>query len=179
MNLDRRDRDRRENAEQWLLRAAPDVRVALDEWTRGVAVLVAGRSWDAVRVPYALLDPAFHRATEPSTLRAWITQQHLVGPSFCDPYRPFAYFLVPPGTDREWPRGTFAVAAGLECLGGTEPYVRHVGVPRTDRTAPPGLFWLMPPDSVGSRYVDARHLISVLRARQQEEPVELVQGRHL
>ncbi|CAL9471643.1 hypothetical protein SUDANB145_02839 [Streptomyces sp. enrichment culture] len=172
------DREHREAARQWLLRAAPDVRGALDEWTRGVALLVAGRSWDAVRVPYTLLDPNFDHDTEPSTLRTWVTRQRLNGPVFCDPYRPFVYFLVPPGTDREWPRDVFKVA-GLECLGGTEPYVRHVGVPPVDRTERPGLFWLLAPDGVGFRHVDAGHLIAVLRERQQEKSAEPAQERLL
>lgn len=158
------ERGRRETAERWLLRAAPDPALALEEWGRGVAVLVAGQAWDAVRVPYAVLDSTFNRGTQPGELRACVARLGLDGPVFCDPYRPFLYFLVPPGTDRDWPRETLA-RARIECLGGTEPYVHHVGVPRVDRTERPGLFWLLPPDSGRPRHVDAAHLVDVLCER--------------
>ncbi|MFB0617206.1 hypothetical protein [Streptomyces sp. AGS-58] len=156
------DDARRRAAERWLLRAAPSEETALKEWDSGVAVLVAGHSWDAVRVPYRLLDPTFDYDTEPEALRVCVTRLRLVGPAFCDPYRPYTYFLVPPGSDAHWPREEF-VADEVECLGGTEPYVRHVGVPRVDRVKRPGLFWLTPPDTVAFRYVDPTHLLFVLR----------------
>ncbi|CAL9614419.1 hypothetical protein SUDANB1_05697 [Streptomyces sp. enrichment culture] len=165
----------RASAEQWLLRAAPDEQVARDEWSCGVALLVAGRIWDAVRVPYEVLDPSFDGDTNPATLRTWIASMRLVGPSFCDPYRPYVYFLVQAGTDRVWPAGEFE-AVKVECLGGTEPYVRHIGVPRIDRIKRPGPFWLVPPDRVAHRHVDAAHLLNVLRERLRQPVAEPAHG---
>lgn len=166
----------RESAEQWLLRAAPDEQAARDEWTRGVALLVAGRTWDAVRVPYGVLDPSLGLDTDPATLRACVARLRLVGPIFCDPYRPYVYFLVQAGTDAEWPAEEFA-AVKVECLGGSEPYVRHVGVPPVARTERPGPFWLVPPDRVAYRHVDAAHLLDVLRERLRQAAPEAEPAR--
>jgi hypothetical protein len=163
------DRARRKAAEQWLLRAAKDPQDALNEWNRGTAVLVAGRNWDAVRVPYTLLDPAFTYETEPDTLRTLITRLRLVGPSFADPYGSHTYFLVPPRTDKTWPHAELT-AIKVECLGATKSYMHHVGVPSLGRTERPGMFWLMPPDSAPFRHVDATHLLAVLRERRLPAP---------
>jgi hypothetical protein len=157
------DRGRRAAAESWLLATAPQRATAAMEWTTGgVAVLTAGVRWDAVRVPFKLLDPAFDGGTAPNVLRSRLEELHLVGPVFCDPYRPHLYFLVPPGTDRDWPADFTPV--GVQCLGGTQPYIRHVGVPRLDQIATPGPYWLYPLDLGDRWHVDARHLYTVLRA---------------
>ncbi|MEU6421123.1 hypothetical protein [Streptomyces spiralis] len=130
-----------------------------------MAVLTAGVIWDAVRVPYGVLGVDVEQGNEPEALRARLEELGLSGPAFCDPYRPFLYVLVPPGTDREWPL-TLA-PAGVECLGGTRPYVHYVGVPRVDRLGPPGLYWVTLPDG-SSRFTDSRHLFQVLHARLEE-----------
>ncbi|MGW2445784.1 hypothetical protein [Streptomyces sp. NPDC001675] len=156
-------RTHRAEAEQWMLQATDTPHTAAMEWTtHQVALLTAGRVWDAVRLPYVLLRPDFERDTRPEELRRRVAELQVEGAMFCDPYRPFLYVLVPPGTDRRWPDDL--APAGVECMGGTAPYIRHVGVPRLDLLAPPGLFWLVPPDSGGRRLADAQHLYEVLRA---------------
>ncbi|WP_331733925.1 hypothetical protein OG345_40785 (plasmid) [Streptomyces sp. NBC_01220] len=165
------ERARRTQAHNWLLAAAPHLPTAMTEWnTQGVALLTAGATWDVVRAPYALLDPAFERTTEPDALRHRLAVLEVAGSVFCDPYRPHFYFMVPAGTDREWPR-TLGTAA-VECLGGTKPYIHHVGVPRLDRAGQPGPFWLTPPDCDGPRHVNAPHLYEVLQeCAARPEPV--------
>ncbi|MFB9464544.1 hypothetical protein [Streptomyces cinereospinus] len=161
--LSGRDRARRLAAYHWLLESAPHRDTAGMEWTRyGVALLTAGIRWDVVRVPYEVLHPSFARDTAPRDLTQRLGELGVIGPVFCDPYRPFAYFMVPPRTDQQWPRDL--AAAGVECLGGTRPYVYHVGVPQVERAAPPGLFWLAPPDEAKRQYVNPEHLHQVLHA---------------
>lgn len=158
------ERQRRTQAEKWLYAAATSREVAASEWAgQGVALLTAGTMWDAVRVPYAVLDPNLERDTAPARRR--LNELQLAGPVFCDPYRLYLYVLVPPSTDRQWP-STLA-PAGVVCLGGTRSYIHHVGVPRLDRTAPPGPHWLTPPDGTG-RLTDFQHLYQVLHARAGE-----------
>ncbi|RPE39710.1 hypothetical protein EDD90_2727 [Streptomyces sp. Ag109_O5-1] len=138
------------------------------EWTSyGVAVLTAGLVWDVVRAPYTVLDRRFDRDTDPEELRREVKALE-VGAVFCDPYRPVLYFLVPPGTDRYWPQEVGP--AGVGCLGGTLPYVHHVGVPRLDLISPPGLFWAVPPDYGGRVLADPKHLYRVLHERSSEPP---------
>ncbi|MFE4421299.1 hypothetical protein [Streptomyces sp. NPDC056817] len=164
--LRRHDWDRFTTAQEWLYRAAASRETAGNEWTQqGVAVLTAGVMWDAVRIPYAVLgvDPEQEHDTE--ALRGLLAELKLSGPAFCDPYRPFLYVLVPPGTDRQWP--LTLSPAGVECLGGTRPYVHYVGVPRVDRLQPPGLFWVTLPDG-SSRFTDPQRLFQVLHGRVQE-----------
>ncbi|MEU1372002.1 hypothetical protein ABZ454_38835, partial [Streptomyces sp. NPDC005803] len=157
------ERDRRATAYTWLLAAAQDGKVAMMEWDRhGTALLTAGVTWDAVRVPYALLDPTYDRDTEPAVLRRRLAELEVDGPVFCDPYRPHLYFMVPAGTDQSWPRTL--VPAQVEILGGTRPYIHHVGVPRPNRVEPPGPYWLTPPHDEVRRHVAASHLYEVLQA---------------
>ncbi|WP_330462113.1 hypothetical protein [Streptomyces sp. NBC_00775] len=157
------DRERRAVAEAWLSQAATSREAAGMEWTeQGVALLTAGIVWDAVRLPYAPLGADLDRDADPDQLHRRLDELRVTGPVFCDPYRPHLYVLVPPGTDREWPR-TLA-PAGVECLGGTRPYIHHVGVPRLDLISPPGPYWVTLPDGTG-HLTDPQHLFQVLRAR--------------
>lgn len=157
------DRERRAAAEGWLFRAATHQQTAAKEWNQqGIALLTAGIVWDAVRVPYTPLGADLERDADPDHLRRRLAELGVIGPVFCDPYRPFLYFLVPPGTDRVWPRDL--APAGVECMGGTQPYIHHVGVPRLDRTAPPGPYWLALPDDTG-QLADPQHLYQVLNAQ--------------
>ncbi|MEU3441434.1 hypothetical protein ACOZDF_09265 [Streptomyces griseoincarnatus] len=154
-----------EPAARWLLRAAPDTETALAEWDdHGVAVLVAGWAWDAVRVSYGTIGYDFDGLARPEDLRGLLDKLSLAGPAFCDPYRAYAYFLVSPGTDREWPHGELA-RAGVECFGAHSEYVHHVGVPRVDRIDRPGPFWLVTPDRTAKEHVDATALADVLLER--------------
>ncbi len=161
-------REQRAQAEAWLYATAKDPQTAADEFTRqGVAILTAGIVFDAVRVPLGVLDPALDRETEPSVLRQRLHALRLFGPVFCDPYRPNLYFLVPPGTDRQW--SDTLNRHLVECMGGTKPYTRHLGVPRIDFVAPPKgtpskMYWLSPPDA-GNRLVNPQHLYQVLTQR--------------
>ncbi|MFH9672880.1 hypothetical protein ACH4L5_11505 [Streptomyces sp. NPDC017405] len=158
-------RIRRAEAAQWLLRAADSPSAAAMEWQRhGVAVLTAGRQWDAVRAPYSAIGREFGRDTSPEVLRRRLTELGVAGAVFCDSHRPHVYFLVPPGTDRHWP----ADAGEAQCLGGTPPYVRLVAVPRLDIVSLPGVFWLTPPDTGEPRLVDPEHLVQVLHASAAE-----------
>ncbi|MET8957659.1 hypothetical protein ACWEO4_41005 [Streptomyces sp. NPDC004393] len=168
------DQAQRAAAETWMYRAAKSRQEAGTEWRQqGIALLTAGIVWDVVRVPYAPLGADLERDAEPEQLRRRLQELHVPGPVFCDPYRPYLYVLVPPGTDREWPR-TLA-AAGVECLGGTRPYIHHVGVPRLDLISPPGPYWLTLPDGTG-RLTDPQHLFQMIRAgvaeaaKQQDAP---------
>ncbi|MFD5568989.1 hypothetical protein [Streptomyces cadmiisoli] len=161
--LPRPERERRAAAYEWLLTAAPDRQTAISEWrSPGVALLTAGVEWDAVRVPYDVLHPGFDRATTLQELVQRLGELKVGGSAFCDPYRPFMYLLVPPRTDKDWPRDL--ASARVECLGGTQPYVHHVGVPRLESVAPPGPFWLTPPDVIPQRHADPEHLYAVLHA---------------
>ncbi|MFF3517726.1 hypothetical protein [Streptomyces sp. NPDC002573] len=169
------DRERKAAAEAWLYRAATSSQAAGMEWSQhGIALLTAGIMWDAVRVPYAALGADLERDAGPERLRRRLHELQVAGPVFCDPYRPFVYVLVPPGTDREWPR--MLTQLGLECLGGTRPYVHHVGVPRLDLISPPGQYWLTLPDGTG-QFTDPQYLAHVLQAgireaaKQQDAPV--------
>ncbi|WP_329223474.1 hypothetical protein OG352_39020 [Streptomyces sp. NBC_01485] len=157
------DRERRAEAERWLLRAAECAYEAACEWAeQGVTLLTTGVVWDVVRAPYRLLDPAFDCRTGSDALRRRLTRAGVSGAVFCDSYRPALYFLVPPDTDRKWPN-TLA-AAGVQCFGGSRPYVHHVGVPSLGRALPPGPYWLLSPDNGGIRHVDPEHLYRSLCA---------------
>ncbi|MEU2426871.1 hypothetical protein ABZ619_38665 [Streptomyces sp. NPDC007851] len=162
---DQAERDRRAAAHDWLMQSASHRHRAGLEWTySGVAVLTAGVTWDVVKMPYAAFDPRFDWNTPAKELRQRLEELEVAGPAFCDPYRPYVYALVPPGTDRKWPQDL--TAAGHECLGGTRPFVHHVAIPSLNRSEPPGLFWLTLPDPLGEHpHVDPGHLCKVLRGR--------------
>ncbi|MFF5860892.1 hypothetical protein ACFY8B_35745 [Streptomyces sp. NPDC012751] len=161
---------RRQAAQTCLLRSADDPGKAAGEWRSwGFALLTAGVTWDAVRADYDVLHPDFDRSTDRDRLAERVDELSLVGPVFCDPYRRCAYFLVPPGTDKWW---TEAKTLTVECLGGTRPCMRWVGVPVLDRIRPPSYFWLVPPDCASRQYVDPNHLHKVLHAALSSEPVQ-------
>ncbi|MEU6339302.1 hypothetical protein ABZ839_33810 [Streptomyces cellulosae] len=158
----------REPASLWLLGAAPDVETAVAEWdTNGVAVLVERRAWDAVRVPYGALGFDFDGLARAEDLRGLLDKLGLAGPLFCDPYRAYLYFLVPPGSDRDWPHGAMA-RAGVECFGGHSEYVHHVGMPRVDRTDRPGPHWLVTPDCTARQHVDPAVLLGALEKQSRK-----------
>ncbi|MFH9663346.1 hypothetical protein ACH4NF_34370 [Streptomyces sp. NPDC017248] len=113
-------------------------------------------------MPYTVLHTEFDYNTKPGALRQRLDELQVHGAVFCDPHRPCLYAMVPPGTDQHWPRAL--ARAEIDCLGGTQPYIWHVGVPRIDITRPPGPYWLLPPDSVGRRHTDPEHLYEALHA---------------
>jgi hypothetical protein len=158
-------KQRRDAAENWLRRSATTV-TNEDSWSRGVMLLTAGITWDAVRMPYTALNPAFGQDASSDTLRLTLKTVRLSGPVFCDPHRACLYVLVPPGTDREWPSDF--VKAGVECLGRSGPLAHYVGVPALDRTECPGMYWLAAPDVVSFRHVDPHRLRQVLNERTAE-----------
>ncbi|MFF4750516.1 hypothetical protein ACWD5R_17885 [Streptomyces sp. NPDC002514] len=153
--------ERRAAAEAWLHRSATTV--IDDDWAHDVVLLTAGIAWDAVRLPYTVLDPDADVGTPPDAMRVTLKRLRLAGPVFCDPYRDCLYVMVPPGTDRGWP--SRLVDAGVECLGRNGRLGHYVGVPVLDRTEPPGPYWLAAPDVVAFRYVDPHRLRQVLDDR--------------
>lgn len=155
------EHDQRAAAQEWLCRAAEDRDVAAREWSQdGCALLRGGVLWDAVRAPFAAIDPNLTWDTDATELRRRMAELELFGPIVCDPYRPYFFFLVEPGTDAWWP--TVLDVAKVECLGGTPPFKRVLFIPHIDRVKPSRLYWLMPPDGTG-QLVDARHLYALLR----------------
>jgi len=171
------EREQRALAEKWLLKAAEDRSVAAAEWYRqGTAVLRAGTMWDAVRVQLPALGPDLGHEATSDVLRRRIHELDLHGPVVCDSARrPMVlYFFVPPGTDRDWYK---AVAIpGVECLGGTAPYIHRLGVPRLDRQEPPTQYWVTPPDGTGQLVAPGR-LRSLLRSRADEAQARAEAGR--
>ncbi|MFF8994070.1 hypothetical protein ACF09H_29920 [Streptomyces sp. NPDC014983] len=156
------DRERRLAVEDWLLKAARNRQTAAAEWGhQGVALLTAGRVWDVVRAPYTVLTPTFDRNAAPGELRRRVLELRVPGAVFCAYYRPHLYVLVPPGADRHWPHRD--CPPGVECLGAAQTYMHYIGVPRLDRTEPPGPFWLIPPDH-RRRLADPEQLYAALRA---------------
>jgi hypothetical protein len=119
-------------AVEWLAAAAPDPDICRWEWERsssGIALLPAGRIWDALIVPGELgritLDVLLRLVPEP-------------GPVLADSGDSRVGFFVPPGTAARW------VGTGVRTAGpGAWLAVPHPG--RTGR----GLRWLVPPDGSG------------------------------
>ena len=119
-------------AVEWLAAAAPDPDGCRWEWERGstgIALLPAGRIWDALIVPGELgqitVEVLLRMAAEPGPVLA-DTGGHRVG------------FLVPPGTAARW------VGSGVRTAG-TGAWL---AVPHPVRGGR-GLRWLVPPDGSG------------------------------
>jgi len=119
-------------AVEWLVSAALDPDTCRWEWERsttGIALLPAGRIWDALIVPGELgritLDVLLRMVAEP-------------GPVLADSGDFRVGFLVPPGTAARW------VGTGVRTAGPGA----WLAVPHPGRTGP-GLRWLVPPDGSG------------------------------
>ncbi|MFJ7418015.1 hypothetical protein ACIQXD_05300 [Streptomyces uncialis] len=111
-------------ARAWLAAADPNPDHA-ERWltNTGVSLLPLGITWSAVKT------------AERTGLRV-VTD--LDGPAIHDGTGRAVYFLVP--TTTEW------TSPGGELLGGPSCWL---GVPAPDRTEPPGVYWLTPPDGSG------------------------------
>ncbi|AYA18550.1 hypothetical protein DCW30_05965 [Streptomyces alfalfae] len=126
---------------EWLARAQDGPDHARAEWkTSGVALLPLGRRFDAVRMPEPLVHAALD--TQFLTEAAEGLARRLLGPVIYDGRTMGGtyYALMQPYAARYWPHDDKAPWLGL----GT-----YLGVPRLDRTEPPGTHWVVPPQAVG------------------------------
>ncbi|WP_338895474.1 hypothetical protein WBG99_06935 [Streptomyces sp. TG1A-60] len=98
-------------APRWMCAYSPEVRTVL-----------AGRWWNAVRVPVVLGAPALKSLADES------------GAVIKDGYGGILYWLIPPGAATDWR------LTGVQVLGPGS----HVAVPPLRRTSGPGLFWRVP-----------------------------------
>lgn len=124
-----------EAAVEWLVSVAPDPDACRREWERdprGIALLPAGRRWDALLLPGELGRP---------TLDVLTRLIDGPGPVLAGTGGARIGFLVPPGTVAHW------VGTGVRGAGrGT-----WIGVPYPGRTAAVGgVRWLIPPDGRGT-----------------------------
>lgn len=122
---------------RWLASSLGDPSSALQDWQDGrPAIVRSGVKFDAVRMPQELVHAA--AASSAGDVIAATLAEILDGPVIRDPYSWF-YALVPPQTTETWlsPRAT-VLGRGA-----------WLGVPRVDRTAPPGVHWAVPPVRVG------------------------------
>ncbi|MFJ2898640.1 hypothetical protein ACIO87_27580 [Streptomyces sp. NPDC087218] len=123
-----------EAAVEWLVSVAPDPDACRREWARdprGIALLPAGRRWDALILPGELGRP---------TLDVLTRLIDRPGPVFADSGEARIGFLVPPGTVAHWV-GTGVRGAGRGAW---------IVVPYPGRTAAGGVRWLIPPDGGGT-----------------------------
>lgn len=94
-------RERLLAVEQWLLDAADNELAARQQWRKdGIALLRCGRSFDAVRIPLAIIEAAAgseHRIM----IAAYLHEALLGGPAFVDGSRNLVYCLVAP-TANDW-----------------------------------------------------------------------------
>ncbi|WP_447037597.1 hypothetical protein [Streptomyces sp. DSM 118878] len=121
----------------WLAHTQGNPAHAWDEWeANGVALLPLGRRFDTVRIPEALVHAALG-ATAPREVAALLAQ-HLGGPVIYDGRTMGGtyYALMRPRLARGWKHQEQAPLLS----DGT-----FLGVPRLDRTEPPGTHWVVPP----------------------------------
>ncbi|MEV8016904.1 hypothetical protein AB0O76_11255 [Streptomyces sp. NPDC086554] len=110
---------------------------ALSEWsTWTVALLPLGRLFAAVRIEERLVHAAAG-SVEPESVADYLAGRLQLGPVIHDSGNRHYYALVPPdaGPDVEQP--------GVQHLG----VDTWLGVPRPDRTQPPGTYWSVAPRS--------------------------------
>ncbi|MFJ4921096.1 hypothetical protein [Streptomyces sp. NPDC088725] len=124
-------------AARWLASSLTQPAVAGQDWRDGrPAILRTGIVFDAVRMPQELVHAAV-RGTADATVAAALAAT-LRGPVIRDP-GVWYYALVPPKTTENW-RSLLATVRGRGSW---------LGVPRPDRTAPPGIHWSVPPETAG------------------------------
>ncbi|MFD4995003.1 hypothetical protein [Streptomyces buecherae] len=114
-----------------------------------VALLPAGRRWDAVRTSMVVARRAFEMLDVSERCAAIV-----------DPLTAAAYWLVPAGQASvvpQWKRLGRHVA-----LLGPGPGTHYVGVPSALRHAGPGLHWRLPRDWSGRYLVQPQHLGAIL-----------------
>lgn len=115
-------------ARRWLAEADPDPAHAHRWWeAQSVALLPVGKTWDVIKVPAA----HGRRAIETAGLVIPVIDEGRTGGHL--------FFLVPVGTAAVWD------LQGTVGLGDTA----YLSVPVPTRNAPPGPYWLIPPDGSG------------------------------
>ncbi|QUI32421.1 hypothetical protein H9W91_17305 [Streptomyces alfalfae] len=139
----------------WLAHAQDGSEQAWLEWeTSGVALLPLGRRFNAVRMPEPLVYAALD-TTEPQEVARFLTQV-LAGPVIYDGRTMGGtyYALVEPREQTDEPRAWKHEGAAPLLSDGT-----FLGVPRLDRTQPPGTHWIVRPafegDLCSERWVAA------------------------
>ena len=121
----------------WFARSRPTPEQAHREWREsGVALLPLGSRFDAVRLPGPLVQAALG-VTAPQEVSARLSPL-VEGPVIYDgrTLGGSYYALMKPCRPRAWKHQ------------GTAPRLGHgtyLGVPRLDRTGPPGTYWAVPP----------------------------------
>lgn len=146
---------------QWLVSCLREPAVALRDWSGGRhAILRTGVRYDAVKMPEQLVHAAVGSPAEATVADALATR--LRGPVIRDPGGVY-YALVPPQTTETW-LSPSAVVLGRGAW---------LGVPRPDRTEPPGLHWSVPVTDT-RRVCDAGVVAEFLRVgRERCEDVRL------
>ncbi|WP_041983690.1 hypothetical protein [Streptomyces sp. AcH 505] len=123
---------------RWLASLLRDPETARIDWQDGrPAMLPLGAAFDAVRMPQELVHAMAASSVEDAVTST--LAEILDGPVIRDPHSWF-YALVPPQTTETW-LSPLATVLGRGAW---------LGVPRVDRTAPPGVHWAVPPVQVGS-----------------------------
>ncbi len=142
--------DSRTSVADWLAYARTDPAAVHREWAeRRVAMLPLGTHFDAVRLPTDVLHAAL--GTDNQDAIRHVLPGLLAGPVIHDGDA-WLYALVEPGSPA--PRPTRV----RRCLGIGE----HLPVPRVDQLGPPGLHWVVAPDTPGR--LCARALVDELVA---------------
>ncbi|QQC90164.1 hypothetical protein [Streptomyces alfalfae] len=127
---------------EWLAHAQDEPGHAWGEWrARGVAVLPLGARFDAVRIPEAIVHAALGTAA-PREVAEYLARR-LRGPVIHDgrTMGGVYYALARPRAACRWPHADKAAWLGA----GT-----YLGVPRPERTQPPGTHWVVPPQADGT-----------------------------
>jgi hypothetical protein len=123
---------------EWLATAHPEPERPAREWGHyGMALLPLGTSFAAVRLGGDLVQAALGPAHPDH--RARVLAELLDGPIIYDPWRGRQgtyYALVPWPEQDEWRHGVHAERLGPDV---------YLGVPRLDRTEPPGPHWAAAP----------------------------------
>lgn len=126
----------------WLAHAQEEPAQAWREWrARGVAVLPLGRRFDAVRIPEAIVHAALGTAA-PREVAEHLARR-LMGPVIYDGRTMGGtyYALTQPRAACRWPHADKAAWLG---------HGTYLGVPRPERTQPPGTHWVVPPQADGT-----------------------------
>lgn len=121
---------------EWLARTQDEPAHAWTEWqSRGVAVLPLGHRFDAVRIPETFVYAALGTAAPAAVAER--LDRRLGGPVIYDGRTMGGtyYALTQPRTPSHWPHTDKASWLGLGS---------YLGVPRLDRTQPPGTHWAVP-----------------------------------
>ncbi|MEU1149576.1 hypothetical protein ACFYO9_33505 [Streptomyces sp. NPDC005863] len=148
----------------WLARSLQEPAQAWREWAAtGVALLPCGRRFDAVRLPERLVHSAV-RSTDPKVVAARLTQS-LDGPVIYDGRTMGGtyYTLTRRRRKGTWRHQDVAPWLGVDF---------YLGVPRLNRTEPPGTHWVVAPRFEGDlcEPLAVKALSRVGRTSEEAEP---------